>query len=876
MIYSKANNILLLRKSSILLKRTISGVNLWQEELSTEIKHKIEDFWKDKLPNSKYIENCNDKDKCYVLPMFPYPSGNLHMGHVRVYTISDSVARFQRMNGKNVLHPIGWDAFGLPAENAAIDRQISPQDWTKFNISQMKSQLQTLGCSFDWDREIDTSDSNYYKWTQDLFLKLYDNGLVYQKNALVNWDPVDHTVLADEQVDENGCSWRSGAKVEKKMLKQWFVRTTSFAKNLMEGLDESILQDWRDIIKLQQHWIGECNGVNFDFKICGRDDFITLWTPYPEYIDHVKFVTVSDTHYIAKDFKVMTDCQKLDLILENPFTYEKLPIFVTNEIEYLPFTNSFVGIPSVCDKARQFALERKIQFKEIQKYTNNESVENARNSICEKAKLDGIGGYWTSAKLRDWLISRQRYWGTPIPVIHCANCGTQPVPRKELPVKLPFFPFEVKRGGLHLEECEDWVNATCPKCKSKATRETDTMDTFVDSSWYFLRYIDPKNENEMFSNDKVKKISPVDLYIGGKEHAVLHLYYARFISYFLHSIGVIPEKEPFKRLLVQGMVMGRSFKVKESGKYLPPDEVEIVDAKRNKAVETKTGKPLIMAWEKMSKSKLNGVEPTDIFKEYGVDTTRLLILADVAPTSHRNWNSNTFPGIINWQKRLWLTIQNFLNHRNNPPPPIPEDIFNKHEDYMFDSRNFYIKGTSFNYYISQQLSVALSKQQGLTNSLRKMPPYIFSNSLQFERALATQIILLAPMAPHFASELWAGFLQAPNRLNNSDEIYWNKTVLEQKWPETDYNYNLELVCQVNGIDTCEIKLQRSILDHLTLNQALLLAENETSMEKVFSKRKIINSTITIHKGIKGVLNLITSKSIQDKNDIDEELLAKKQ
>nr|CAI5823146.1 unnamed protein product [Callosobruchus analis] len=405
------------------------------------------------------------------------------------------------------------------------------------------------------------------------------------------------------------------------------------------------------------------------------------------------------------------------------------------------------------------------------------------------AKHTNIGGYWTSAKLKDWLISRQRYWGTPIPMVHCKECGAVPVLQDKLPVQLPKLASLSEKGVSQLAEDLEWLNTKCPKCGGEAKRETDTMDTFVDSSWYFLRFTDPINQEKIFDENQVKKLMPVDLYIGGKEHAVLHLYYARFVNHFLHSLGLVPEKEPFKRLLVQGMVMGRSYRVKSTGEYLPECKVNVIDLKKNKAVTKDTQAPVVIAWEKMSKSRHNGVDPAEMFKQYGIDTTRLLILADVAPTSHRNWNTNTFPGILNWQKRLWLTIRDFLKHRNSVPQMVSEDEFKSHDDFMFDSRNYYVKGASFNYVISQQMSVAVSKQQGLTNSLRKCPPAVYAYSKQFERALAAQIILLAPMAPHFASELWSGFVSAPNRLNDSGEVIWDKAVLEQKWPVLIWTMN---------------------------------------------------------------------------------------
>lgn len=469
-----------------------------------------------------------------------------------------------------VIHPIGWDAFGLPAENAAIERQIAPDDWTKKNILQMKTQLQRLGCSFDWDRELATCNPLYYKWTQDLFLKLFDAGLVYQKEAIVNWDPIDKTVLADEQVDENGCSWRSKAKVEKIIFKQWFIRTTRFAKDLLEGLDDSVLQDWKDVIKLQRHWIGDCNGVNFDFKLINTNDFVTLWTSQPEYIKHAKFIAITPSHILSRynSTNVDNSTKKLDVKAIHPLTQQEIPIFITDQIEFLPQTDSFLGIPCACDQSAQFSEKYQIAYDTFEINDNEKII--MRDKVCQEAQVKGVGGYWTSGKLRDWLISRQRFWGTPIPIIHCDTCGVQPV--RDLPVSLP----KLTKLNLKLSDVYEWVNCVCPKCHKSAKRETDTMDTFVDSSWYYLRYLDPKNNEEIFSKRKSYDLMPVDLYVGGKEHAVLHLYYARFISHFLHSLNLLPEREPFKRLLVQGMVMGRSYRIKGTGRYVTENEVKVL------------------------------------------------------------------------------------------------------------------------------------------------------------------------------------------------------------------------------------------------------------------------------------------------------------
>lgn len=561
--------------------------------------------------------------------MFPYPSGNLHMGHVRVYTISDTVARFQRMCGYNVFQPIGWDAFGLPAENAAIQRGIEPKVWTEHNISQMKQQLQDLGCSFDWKHEMSTCDPEYYRWTQKLFLMLHKEGMAYQNEALVNWDPVDRTVLADEQVDANGCSWRSGAKVEKKLLKQWFIKTTAYAQELLDGLDDPTLRDWRDIINLQRHWIGNCDGYSFQL-LTSASSFLRVWTANPEYFkDPNAFVVLKTTHHLAKDKK-----NSFDITIENPFTGTIMPVIFCDTPVFADKCDVYLAAPSFRDEDKELQESLSLSFfaKDDLKISK-QNLEAMRAEVLESAKRLKIGGYKVSSKLQDWLVSRQRYWGTPIPIIHCDKCGVVPVPDEQLPVVLPE-KAEIDRNPEEALKCK------CPKCQNpNAMRESDTMDTFVDSSWYYLRYLDPTNTQKIFDKNIISQTMPVDLYIGGKEHAVLHLYYARFMNHFLHSQGLVNCSEPFSRLLVQGMVMGRSFRVKGSGRYVQEHDVEVVNAKKNQAVLKETREPVIMTWEKMSKSKMNGVDPTDMFREYGTDTTRLIILADVAPTSHRNWSS---------------------------------------------------------------------------------------------------------------------------------------------------------------------------------------------------------------------------------------------
>lgn len=545
----------------------------------------------------------------------------------------------------------------------------------------------------------------------------------------------------------------------------------------------------------------------------------------------------------------------------NPFTKTEIPIIVTNEVEYPHGADSYLCIAAASELDTQLAQKFNIPIKQIKKFPETLTDRlKEQEKILEKSKELNCGGYFCSSKLRDWLISRQRYWGTPIPIIHCPDCGPQIEPN--LPVTLPEIEHLSTKGNSVLKNSE-WINTNCPNCGQKATRETDTMDTFVDSSWYYLRFMDSKNTKLPFGSKEAMNLAPVDLYIGGKEHATLHLYYARFVHHFLHDLGLVPEREPFKKLLVQGMVNGRTYRLKGTGKYITESEIDVVNAKKGQAVEKSTGNPVVMAWEKMSKSKHNGVDPELMFNDYGVDTTRLLILADVAPTSPRNWNSSTFPGILNWQNRLWLTLQAYLNHRKNPPPIDSNNKkFNQQEEKLFDSRNYYIKGVHFNLLSAQQLSVAISKMQGLTNTIRQSSPEVIAHGKQFERALAAQLIMLAPMAPHYASELWSGFVSAPGRINGDilDEINWNKSVLDQAWPQVDPEYKLTLSFMVNGTEITSMKLERSKFDLLTEANAFDLAYKEEAVVNYIKNRKIVNVKCKLFPGCDGDVNIHVKKT----------------
>ena len=549
--------------------------------------------------------------KFYALSMFPYPSGSLHMGHVRNYTITDVIARCKRMQGYRVLHPMGWDAFGLPAENAAIDRGIPPAEWTYQNVAQMRQQLQRLGLSIDWSREVTTCSPDYYHWTQWIFLQFLRAGLAYQREAAVNWDPIDQTVLANEQVDNEGRSWRSGAKVERKLLRQWFLKITDYAEQLLQDLDQ--LSGWPERVKLMQaNWIGKSVGAYLEFPIVGLDERIGVYTTRPDTVYGVTYVVLAPEHPLTRRvttteqqeaveefIKEVSSQSELERTAEdkpkrgvptggkaiNPFTEEEIPIWIADYVLYEYGTGAVMGVPAHDTRDFKFAREKQLPIKAViapdsshpnsellsEAYTESGIVINsgsfdgmvstaAKAAIIEYAEKHGLGKARVQYRLRDWLISRQRYWGAPIPVIHCPNCGTVPVPDADLPVKLPEDVAFSGRGPSPLAQLGDWVNVACPTCGKPAKRETDTMDTFIDSSWYFLRYPDANNDQQVFDPARTNDWMPVDQYVGGIEHAILHLLYSRFFTKVLRDRGLLNFDEPFQRLLTQGMVQGITYK----------------------------------------------------------------------------------------------------------------------------------------------------------------------------------------------------------------------------------------------------------------------------------------------------------------------------
>ncbi|XP_078299293.1 leucine--tRNA ligase, mitochondrial isoform X7 [Panthera onca] len=638
-----------------------SATGTWTKEYTLQTRKDVENWWHKRIKEetSKISEADKSKPKFYVLSMFPYPSGKLHMGHVRVYTISDTIARFQKMRGMQVINPMGWDAFGLPAENAAIERNLHPESWTQSNIKHMRKQLDRLGLCFSWDREITTCLPDYYKWTQYLFIKLYEAGLAYQKEALVNWDPVDQTVLANEQVDEHGCSWRSGAKVEQKYLRQWFIKTTAYAKAMQDALAD--LPEWYGIKGMQAHWIGDCVGCHLDFtlKVDGHvtGEKLTAYTATPEAIYGTSHVAISPSHRLLHGHSSLKETFRKALVpgqdcltpvtAVNMLTQREAPVVILAKADFEGSLDSKIGIPSTSPEDASLAQTLGLPYSEVIE-TLPDGTERLRNSaeftgmnrqdaflaLTQKARRKRVGGDVTSDKLKDWLVSRQRYWGTPIPMVHCPACGPVPVPLQDLPVTLPHITAFTGKGGSPLATASDWVNCACPRCRGAAKRETDTMDTFVDSAWYYFRYTDPQNAHSPFNAALADYWMPVDLYIGGKEHAVMHLFYARFFSHFCHDQNMVKHREPFHKLLAQGLIKGQTFRL-PSGQYLQREEVDLTGSV---PVHANTKETVEVTWEKMSKSKHNGVDPQEVVGRYGIDTIRLYILFAAPPEKDILWD----------------------------------------------------------------------------------------------------------------------------------------------------------------------------------------------------------------------------------------------
>lgn len=775
------------------------------------------------------------KPKFYALSMFPYPSGSLHMGHVRNYVITDVIARLKRMQGYRVLHPMGWDAFGLPAENAAIERGIPPAKWTYQNIAQMRRQLQPLGLSLDWSREVTTCSPDYYKWTQWIFLQFLKAGLAYQKEAAVNWDPIDQTVLANEQVDNEGRSWRSGAKVERKMLRQWFLKITDYAEQLLNDLDK--LSGWPERVKLMQaNWIGKSVGAYLEFPIVGMEEKIGVYTTRPDTVYGVTYVVLAPEHPLTRQVCTPEQQEAVEAFIQevssqselertaedkpkrgiptggkalNPFTGEEIPIWIANYVLYEYGTGAVMGVPAHDTRDFQFAKAYQLPIKVVivsadldlsqstdtdliaiafkDAYTaagvvinsnsfNGMASIDAKEAMVKYAQSQGLGKARVQYRLRDWLISRQRYWGAPIPVIHCSNCGTVPVPEEDLPVRLPEEVAFTGRGLSPLAQLDSWVNVPCPVCGMQAKRETDTMDTFIDSSWYFLRYPDANNNHLVFDPAKTNDWMPVDQYVGGIEHAILHLLYSRFFTKVLRDCNLLNFDEPFQRLLTQGMVQGTTYKNPATGKYIPPKQVDPAYPK-----DPETGEPLEVFYEKMSKSKYNGVEPQEVLAKYGADTARMFILFKAPPEKDLEWDDADVEGQFRFLNRVWRLVVDFSDRS-----PTSNNQLSKAEKDLRRAIHTAIKKVTEDLEGEYQFNTAVSELMKLSNALAD---YNSKESPVYAEGIETLIQLLAPFAPHIADELW-------QRTGHTNSVH------TQTWPKFDpaalVADEIPLVIQVMG------------------------------------------------------------------------------
>ena len=770
----------------------------------------------------------SSKPKFYALSMFPYPSGNLHMGHVRVYTIADVIARVRRMQGFRVLNPMGWDAFGLPAENAAIERNIHPAEWTEQNINQMRSQLDQLGISFDWDREIATCSPDYYRWTQWIFLEFFKAGLAYQKEATVNWDPIDQTVLANEQVDSEGKSWRSGAIVERKLLRQWFFKITNYAEQLLTDLDT--LTGWPEKVRLMQaNWIGKSTGAQVTFTTESGDELV-VFTTRPDTLWGATFMVLSPEHPLVEKLTTAEQAEAiaayqlaaskksdLDRMAEgqektgvwtgsnaiNPVNGEKVPIWIADYVLMDYGTGAIMAVPA--HDSRDFEFARKFNLPitvvvqpegEILEGDTLTAAHTGAGVMVNSGALNGIPAgkdagqsveaavQWLEAngkgkgtenyRLRDWLISRQRYWGAPIPIIHCPNCGAVAVPDADLPVKLPEDVGFSGKGASPLAQLESWINVPCPSCGTPAKRETDTMDTFIDSSWYFLRYPDATNDQQAFDPAIANDWLPVDQYVGGIEHAILHLLYSRFFTKVLRDRGLLNFDEPFKRLLTQGMVQGKTYKNPRTGKYVL--SIHIADLAN--PVDPETGDPLEVVYEKMSKSKYNGVAPGDVIDKYGADTARMFILFKAPPEKDLEWEDADVEGQFRFLNRVWrLVTEQGSGVRNQeseekttpnsqlPTPnsqlPTPNSQLSKPEKELRRAIHFAIQAITEDLDGDYQFNTAVSEMMKLSNALTDAT---CKQSPVYAEGIETLTKLLAPFAPHIAEELW-------HHLGHTDSVH---------------------------------------------------------------------------------------------------------
>lgn len=801
----------------------------------------IEEKWQKKWEADHAFKTTEDtsKPKYYALEMFPYPSGNLHMGHVRNYSIGDVVARYKKMQGFNVLHPMGWDSFGLPAENAAIKHGTPPAEWTWKNIDNMRTQLKRLGFAIDWDREVATAKEEYYKFTQWMFLQLFKNGLAYKKKSFVNWCPSCQTVLANEQVVNGKCE-RCKSEVGKRDLEQWFFSITKYADRLLKDIDK--LGGWPDKVKsMQTNWIGKSEGAELKFRLDGSDEELTVFTTRPDTVYGVSYMVIAPEHPIVESLisgrpeeaacrefikkvhgmseimRSSTDTEKEGVFtgryVINPLNGKKVPLYLANYVFLDYGTGIVMGVPAHDQRDFDFAKKYNLPIEIVvqpegqnmkgedltEAFAAEGIMENsgefdgmnnreALKKIIDYVEEKGIGERKVNFRLRDWLISRQRYWGAPIPVVYCEKCGTVPIPESELPVRLPENVKFTGQGKSPLSECEEFMNTTCPKCGGHARRESDTMDTFVCSSWYYLRYCDPHNDKMPFAKDKVDYWMNVDQYIGGVEHAILHLLYARFFTKVLYDLGYVSCEEPFENLLTQGMVL-------------------------------KDG-------SKMSKSVGNVVSPDEIVAKYGADTARLFILFAAPPERDLDWNDTAVEGAYKFLNRVWRAVDELKPFMSDEK--VVSASLNAEEKKLRFAVNASIKKVTEDFE-RFSFNTAISSIMEMVNELYRYKdataPESYSKPLIGE-ALRSLIVLLSPIVPHITQEMW-------------ESIGNNTALFDTPWPSFDESAlvvsEVEIVVQING----KIRDKMTVSADLGREQMEEIAKTSDKVKALIGDKQIV-------------------------------------
>lgn len=850
----------------------------------------IEEKWQRRWEEEKTFRATEDanKEKYYLLEMFPYPSGRIHMGHVRNYTIGDVMARYKRMKGYNVLHPMGWDAFGMPAENAAIEHKIHPAEWTNQNIAHMRKQLKRMGFSYDWDREISTCEPDYYKWEQLFFLHAYEKGLIYKKSSAVNWCPTCQTVLANEQV-EAGLCWRCGAGVEEKYLEQWFFRITAYVEELLDYCDK--LTGWPErVLTMQKNWIGKSYGVEIVFPLADQNGQIRVFTTRQDTIFGVTFMLIAPEHPLVlelvkgkpvenevKEFIEKTRKQDritrtseyyekegvfLDTYCINPVTNKKVPVFAANFVLADYGTGCVMAVPS--HDQRDFEFAKRYNLPLILVIQNPESplsVETMTEAYVEEGilvnsgqfngmrnmeALDAIADYLESTgkgkrtveyRLKDWGISRQRYWGTPIPIIYCEKCGVVPVPESDLPVVLPRDVELTGEGGTPLARHKTFVETTCPNCGGPSKRETDTLDTFVESSWYFDRFCCADfSEKPGLDRKKLDYWMPVDQYIGGIEHAILHLLYARFYTKVMRDSGILGVDEPFKNLLTQGMVCKETFRCKEHG-FLYPDEV-----KEGRCIFC-SGKITVGKTEKMSKSLKNVVDPDYLIKRYGADTARLFCLFAAPPEKDLEWSEQGVDGAFRFLGRVWRIFMDYLDDIRDIKPFDGNKELQDDLKLMRRKTHQTIKKVSHDIEERFHFNTAISAIMELVNTLYqiKHPDRSDISALSVIReTIETVIVLLAPIVPHITEELW-------------ELLGKNENLSYVSWPSYDASVAAEeeitIAIQINGKLRSTIQVSAGETDEKIKELALSdkkissLIAGKKVVKEIYVPKKLVNIVV---------------------------------